>query len=155
MWCRNSDAVPRSESVCASRFQGSYCIAHQIEKDPRELSRTSKTASCTSQKDKLGTNVAQEMLASVLHAASPELLKNKASEAFVCCCVLAPANSLVLYHYKSRFSARDEALVILSQKQNAEPHPRPTPRRRGAKKPRTGLRHRPEKGGEGATPARR
>ena len=80
MWCRNSDAVPRSESVCASRFQGSYCIAHQIEKDPRELSRTSKTASCTSHKDKLGTNVAQGMLASVLQAASPELLKNKASE---------------------------------------------------------------------------
>ena len=29
-------------------------------------------------------------------------------------------NSLVLYHYKSRFNARDEALVILS---HAEPHP--------------------------------
>ncbi len=43
----------------------------------------------------------------------------------------------------------------ISQKQNAEPHPRPTARRRGAKKPRTGLRHRPEKGGASATSARR
>ena len=57
--------------------------ASDCKRCPRELSRTSKTASCTSHKDKLGTNVAQRMLASVLQAASPELLKTKASEALV------------------------------------------------------------------------
>ena len=95
------------------------------------------------------------MLASVLQAASSELLKTKASEAFVHLVSSRRANSLVLYHYKSRFYARRRVPWITSQKQNAEPHPHPTPRRRGAKKPRTGLRHRPEKGGEGATPGRR
>ena len=62
VWCRNSDAVPRSESVCASRFQCRSRIAHQIAMNPRELSRTSKTASCTSHKDKLGTNVRKKCL---------------------------------------------------------------------------------------------
>jgi hypothetical protein len=72
-----------AESLRAHRFQVRIGIAHEIAKQPRELSRTSKTASCTSHKDKLGTNVAQRMLASVLQAASPELLKTKASAALV------------------------------------------------------------------------
>ena len=93
MWYRNSDAVPRSESVCASRFQCRSRIAHQIANtSPRELSRTSKIASCMSRKDKLGTNAAQ-MLASVLQAASPELLK-QAGEALCFLCPLARPISL-------------------------------------------------------------
>ena len=67
-----------AESLRAHRFQVRIGIAHEMQKQqPRELSRTSKTASCTSHKDKLGTNVAQKMLASSLQAASPELLKTK------------------------------------------------------------------------------
>ena len=90
-----------AESLRAHRFQVRIGIAHEIGKQPRGLSRTSKTASCTSHKDKLGTNVAQEMLASVLQAASPELLKTKAS-GVVALVSSRASNSLVLYHYKLR-----------------------------------------------------
>ena len=77
------------------RFQSRRGIAHQIAKYGGELSRTWKTASCTSDKDKLGTNVAQKKLASVLQAASPELLKTSKRGVFATLCPLA--NSIRLY----------------------------------------------------------
>ena len=46
-------------------------------------------------------------------------------------------------------------VVHFTPRQDAEPHPLYCSLRRGAKKPCTGLRHRPEKGGEGETPGRR
>ena len=105
-----------AESLRARRFQVRIGLHIRLQKQPRELSRTSKTASCTSHKDKLGTNVAQRMLASVLQAASPELLKTKASEALVHLVSSRPAIRLYFIITIRFFSARDEALVILRQK---------------------------------------
>ena len=95
------------------------------------------------------------MLASVLQAASSELLKTKASEAFVH--LVSSRGPIRLYFIiTSRgFTREDVCLGSQAKSKNAEPHPAFTPRRRGAKKPRTGLRRRPEKRRQGATPARR
>ena len=93
------------------------------------------------------------MLASVLQAASSELRKTKASEAFV---HLVSIPIRLYFIITSRgFTREDVCLGSQAKSKNAEPHPAFTPRRRGAKKPRTGLRHRPEKRRQGATPARR
>ena len=111
-----SDATCHALTVRVPVTCSQWHCTSDCKSSPRELSRTSKTASCTSHKDKLGTNVAQEMLASVLQAASPELLKTKASEALVH--LVSSRRPIRLYFIiTSRFfSARDEALVILRQK---------------------------------------
>ena len=70
-------------------------------------------------------------------------------------CPLAGPIRLYFIITSRGFTREDVCLGSQAKSKNAEPHPAFTPRRRGAKKPRTGLRHRPEKGGASATPGRR